>query len=308
MMIYEKHMADCNLADVLFLLHKTGKKMDACKKEEHEMGLEGKELEELYLRQYSGAGEEYRLFSTKVNETEYRLTMHYLHRFLKPGDRIIDIGAGCGVYTNALANEGYSIDAIDLHPDNVARMKELFKDAENINVHQANAMDLKEFQDDTYDLVLELGPVYHLHKTPERIAAIKEAVRVAKKGAPIFVAFVLQDAPLIQYIFQHENPAEEIKTIGYERDTARVTDNTGSSIYLDTIPTIDELTELVLKEVPVTKGPRFAQDGLSHVIRDSVNNMSEASYNEWLQYLIATAERADLMGYSNHVVQVFIKN
>ena len=257
------------------------------------MGLEGKELEELYLRQYSGAGEEYRLFSTKVNETEYRLTMHYLHKFLKPGDRIIDIGAGCGVYTNALANEGYSIDAIDLHPDNVARMKELFKE---------------EFQDDTYDLALELGPVYHLHKTPERVAAIKEAVRVAKKGAPIFVAFVLQDAPLIQYIFQHENPAEEIKTIGYERDTARVTDNTGSSIYLDTIPTIDELTELVLKEVPVTKGPRFAQDGLSHVIRDSVNNMSEASYNEWLQYLIATAERADLMGYSNHVVQVFIKN
>ncbi len=31
------------------------------------------------------------------------------------------------------------------------------------------------------------------------------------------------------------------------------------------------------------------------------------SYNEWLQYLIATAERADLMWYSNHVVQVFIK-
>ncbi len=271
------------------------------------MGLEEKELEELYLRQYSGAGEEYRLFSTKVNETEFQLTMHYIHKYLKPGDKIIDIGAGCGVYTNALAGEGYSIDAIDLHPDNVARMKELFKDSKTINVHQGNALDLKDFRDNTYDLVLELGPAYHLHKTPERVAAIKEAARVAKKGAPVFVAFVLQDAPLIQYIFQNENPAEEIKSIGYERNTARVTDNIGSSIYLDTIPTIDELTELVLQEVPVTKGPRFAQDGLSHIIRESVNNMSEASYNEWLQYLIATAERADLMGYSNHVVQVFIK-
>ena len=70
---------------------------------------------------------------------------------------------------------------------------------------------------------------------------------------------------------------------------------------------VSVVTEIVLKELPVTKGPRFAQDGLSHVIRDSVNNMSEASYNEWLQYLIATAERPDLMGYSNHVVQVFIK-
>jgi 2-polyprenyl-3-methyl-5-hydroxy-6-metoxy-1,4-benzoquinol methylase len=152
--------------------------MEMCRKEDYEMGLEGKELEELYLRQYSGAGEEHRLFSTKVNETEFRLTMRYIHKYLKTGDRIIDIGAGCGVYTNALAKEGYLLDAIDLHPDNVARMKELFKGVQNINVYQANATDLKEFSDDTCDLVLELGPVYHLHKTPERIEAIKEAVNL----------------------------------------------------------------------------------------------------------------------------------
>ena len=117
---------------------------------------------------------------------------------------------------------------------------------------------------------------------------------MARKGALIFVAFVLQDAPLIQYIFQSENPANEI---GYERDTALVTDNTGSSIQLHTIVAIDELTDKVISALPVSKGPRFTQDGLSQVIRDSVNNMSEASYNEWLQYLIATAERPDLMGY-----------
>ena len=133
-------------------------------------------------------------------------------------------------------------------------------------------------------------------------------MRVARKGAPIFVAFVLQDAPLIEYIFQSENPAEEINEIGYERDTAFVTDNTGSSILLHTIASIDELTDKVLTTLPVSKGPRFAQDGLSQVIREAVNNMSEDSYNEWIQYLIATAERPDLMGYSNHVVQIFIKN
>lgn len=271
------------------------------------MGLKGKKLYELYLRQYSGAGEEYRLFSSKAHETEFRVTMHYIHKFLKSGAKIIDVGAGCGVYTSALADEGYEVDAVDLHPDNVARMKDLFKDTQNIKVHQGNALNLKEFEDDTYDLVLELGPFYHLENDEQRVEALKEAVRVAGKGAPIFAAFVLQDAPLIQYIFQSENPAKEINEIGYERDTALVTDNTGSSIQLHTIAAIDELTDKVISDLPVSRGPRFAQDGLSHVIRDSVNNMSEASYNEWLQYLIATAERPDLMGYSNHVVQVFIK-
>ncbi len=271
------------------------------------MSINGKYLDELYQRQYAGGFEEGRLTYTKANETEFILTMHYIHKFIQKGAKIIDIGAGCGAYTKALSEEGYFVDTIDLHEDNVSRMKELFRNRENISVYQGNALNLPEFSDDTYDLVLEMGPVYHLHKFEDRVTAIKEAVRVAKKGAPIFVAFVLQDAPLIEYIFQSEDPASEINEIGYIRETAQVTENTGSSIFLHTIATIDELTDRVCDTLPVTKGPRFAQDGLSQVIREAVNNMSEASYNEWIQYLIATAERPDLMGYSNHVVQVFIK-
>ena len=39
MMIYEKHMADCNLADVLFCCIRPAKKWMLAKKEDHEMGL-----------------------------------------------------------------------------------------------------------------------------------------------------------------------------------------------------------------------------------------------------------------------------
>ena len=74
------------------------------------MGLEGKELEELYLRQYAGAVEENRLFYTKANETEFILTKHYIHKYLKPGAKVLDVGAGCGVYTKALSDEGLSFN------------------------------------------------------------------------------------------------------------------------------------------------------------------------------------------------------
>ena len=87
-----------------------------------------------------------------------------------------------------------------------------------------------------------------------------------------------------------------------------MTENTGSARVLDTIATVDEVINKALSELPVTKGPRFSQDGLSQVIRDYVNNMSENSYKEWIQYLIATSEHPDLMGYSSHIVQILFKN
>lgn len=46
------------------------------------------------IEQYSGFPEGKRLSYTKANETEFIITMHYLHKFLKDGAVIADIGAG----------------------------------------------------------------------------------------------------------------------------------------------------------------------------------------------------------------------
>ena len=271
------------------------------------MGNTAEEQEQKVIAQYSAFPEGQRLTYTKAHETEFRVTMHYLHKFLTPGAKIADVGAGGGTYTKALAEEGYSVDAVELTPNYVAQMKELFAGNKRINVYEGNAKNMSFLQDNSYDLVLAMGPVYSLKEFEERKQACFEALRIAKPGAPVFIAFCLQDAPLIHEIFRSENPANEIREIGYDREKALVTDNTGSSRILDTISAVDELMDAVCAESSATRVCRFAQDGLSQVIRESVNAMSEASYAEWIQYLIATAERPDLMGFSDHIVQVLRK-
>jgi hypothetical protein len=104
-----------------------------------------------------------------------------------------------------------------------------------------------------------------------------------------------------------EDPAIEITGIGYDREKALVTDNTGSSRLLDTISVVDELIDAVCKDNDARRVCRFAQDGMSQIISSYVNSMSERSYAEWIRYLIATAERPDLMGFSDHIVQVLKK-
>ena len=266
------------------------------------------EQERKVIEQYSGFPEGKRLTYTKANETEFIVTMHYIHKFLSPAAKIADVGAGGGTYTKALAEEGCFVDAVELTPCYVEQMKDIFADNEMVNVFQGNAKHLPFMKDNEYDIVFLMGPVYSLKYFEERKAACREALRIARPGGTVFIAFCLQDAPLIHEIFMSEDPAEEITTIGYDRENALVTDNTGSSRILDTIASVDELIDAVCAETGAVKVCRFSQDGVSQIISSSVNSMSDDSYKEWIQYLISTAERPDLMGFSDHIVQVLKKN
>ena len=265
------------------------------------------EQEKKVIEQYSDFPEGKRLSYTKAHETEFIVTMHYLHKFLRAGAKIADIGAGGGTYTRALAEEGYFIDAVELTPRYVEEMRNLFANNEKIRVYEGNAKDLSFLKDNEYDVVLLMGPIYSIENFEDRKLACREALRIAKPGGVVFAAFCLQDGPLIHEIFMNENPAAEIKTIGYDREKALVTDNTGSSRILDTIAEVDKLTDAVCAENIACKVCRFSQDGISQIIRGYVNSMSEESYAEWIQYLLATAERPEFMGFSDHVVQVFGK-
>lgn len=65
--------------------------------------------EKKVIEQYTGYPEGKRLSYSKAGETEFIVTMYYLHIFLNPGAKIADVGAGGGTYTSALADEGYSV-------------------------------------------------------------------------------------------------------------------------------------------------------------------------------------------------------
>ncbi len=265
------------------------------------------EQEKKVIAQYTGFPEGKRLSYTKAHETEFIVTMHYLHKFLSLGAKIADVGAGGGTYTKALADEGYFVDAVELTPQYVEEMNSMFAGNEKINVYEGNAKDLSFLKDNEYDVVLLMGPIYSIGDFEDRKLACHEALRIAKPGGVVFVAFCLQDGPLIHEIFMSENPAAEILTIGYDRENAFVTDNTGSSRILDTIAEVDRLTDAVCAENIAHKVCRFSQDGISQIIREYVNSMSEESFKAWVQYLIATAERPEFMGFSDHVVQVLGK-
>ena len=104
---------------------------------------------------YKNYDEEGRLLS-RHGQVEFLTTMRYIAKYLKPGMRILEIGAATGRYSHTLARQGYRVDAVELVQHNIDIFETLTQPGENVTIRQGNAKDLRFFADDTFDMTLLL--------------------------------------------------------------------------------------------------------------------------------------------------------
>ena len=155
-----------------------------------------------YLEAYYNSRDENARLLSNHGRVEYLTTMRYIERYVQPGSRILEVGAGTGRYSIALARAGHHITAVELIQHNIDVFKNQLKSGDDIDIHQGNAMDLSAFDDDSFDAVLVLGPLYHLYSDADKCAALNEAKRVVKKDGTIFAAYCMNEATMIQFCFQ----------------------------------------------------------------------------------------------------------
>ena len=139
---------------------------------------------------YNHYDEENRLAS-RHGSIEFLTTMRYIEKYLKSDSKILEIGAGTGRYSHALARQGYSVDAIELVEHNIDIFRKNTLESENISVIQGNALNLSSIADNQYDITLLLGPLYHLYNKKDKQQEIHEAIRVTKPEGIILSAYVI---------------------------------------------------------------------------------------------------------------------
>lgn len=248
--------------------------------------------------------DEHGRLTSKHGAVEYITTMKYIEKYLQPDMRIMEIGAATGRYSHALAQKGYSVDAVELIEHNITIFKEKTEPGENITITQGNATDLSMFKDDTYDLTLLLGPMYHLFTEEEQHAALSEAIRITKKGGIVFVAYCMGDASVLSYGFVRGQIHSIIDKCMLDTETFATFSNPWDIFELYRKEKIDSLRT----QFPVTQLHFLASDGYTNHMRQTVDAMDAETYELYLKYHLATCERLDLIGYSHHTLDIFRKN
>lgn len=139
--------------------------------------------------------EDTRLSRTADGALELVRTREILRRHLPPSPAtVLDVGGGTGVHARWLAAEGYAVHVVDPVARHVARAARV----PGCTAERGDARALAA-GDGTYDVVLLLGPLYHLVERADRLAAVREARRVVRPGGVVAVAGINRYAPVLDH-------------------------------------------------------------------------------------------------------------
>ena len=254
--------------------------------------------EENLINYYNKFNEEKRL-TRRRGQVEYLTTMKYIHNYIKPNDKVIELGSGTGKYSITLSNEGYDITAVELVKHN---LKQIEAKSNKVKTILGNATNLKIIKDNTYDITLIFGPMYHLITKEEKIKALNEAKRITKKDGIIMIAYCMNDYAIITHGFIDNNILECIKNKEIDSNYHMTPKETDLYSRL-TLSEIDELNKIAnLERIKI-----IASDGSANYIRTSLNKMDEETFNIFMDYHYKTCERQDLIGASTHTLDI-LKN
>lgn len=254
-------------------------------------------------KHYENYDEDRRLTSKQHSAVEYITTMKYVERYLRPGMRIIEIGAATGRYSHALAQMGYKVDAVELVEHNIEVFKQRTLPGESVTITQGNAIDLSAFESDAYDITLLLGPMYHLFTEEDQKKALSEAIRVTKKGGIIFAAYCNNDATIIRFCFQNGGLRNEHYKALVDPVTFKAASNPEDIFVLHRKEDIDAL----MAHFPVKRLHYLGTDMVTHFIENSIDAMDDEFFELYLKYHLSICEREDMVGVTNHMLDIFRK-
>ena len=254
-----------------------------------------------YLEKYYGKFCEEKRLLSRHGQVEFTTTMKYIHDYLKDYEnpKILEVGAGTGRYSCSLANEGYDVTAVELVKYNLGILK---SKGSSVKAMQGNALNLKKLADDTFDVTLLFGPMYHLFGAEDKKKALSEARRVTKPGGVILVAYCMNEYGVLTYAFKERH-------IGECMEEKRLTENFKTISQKENLYDYMRIEDInaLLEDSGLERIKMISPDGPANYMRPFLNQLTEEEFEYFVQYQMATCERQDLIGAGAHTLDILRK-
>lgn len=254
---------------------------------------------EILNKFYNEACDEDTRLDPKHRQLEFLTTDRYVQKYLKPGCRILEVGAGTGKYSLYYASKGYKVNSIEYVQHNLDILKSKITDEMDIIAEQGDAIDLSRYEDDTFDIVLVLGPLYHLYTEEEVNKCISESKRVCKNDGIMMFAYLPNDSIMISWAllkghlksgYDNKQFDENFKMISEPSEIMR-------AFYIDEI-------EKIMYSNEIEKITNISTSGVAPHFRNIIDDLSDEEFEIWKNYHFSSCERKEVQGYSTHMLYI----
>ena len=255
--------------------------------------------EENLVKYYNKFNEDKRL-KTRHGQVEFLTAMKYIEKYLKKisNPKILDIGAGCGAYSIPLSNIAH-VTAVELVKHNL-KVIEKNDSSKNIKLIHGNAVNLSKLSDNSFDIVLLFGPMYHLISMDDKLKALNEAKRVVKENGLIFISYCMNEYAIITHGFKDGFILDEKDKLTNDFKIISKEDELYSFVRLEDINYLKKKADL--KRVKI-----ISQDGPTEYLKKEINSMSDEMFDMYLKYHYSICERKELLGSSRHILDILKK-
>ena len=258
---------------------------------------------------YYNSGIEKNRLEMDIFRLEGIRTKEIIEQFLtKQSASILDIGGGAGFYAFWLAGLGHKVSLVDLSPRNIELAGE-YAEQHQLSLQTCETGDATQlnFPDDQFDIVLLLGPLYHLTEEAERIKALSEAKRVLKPGGILFSAVISKYASLIDGFQRNliaDDRFEEI--LINDLKTGIHLNETGNPEYFTTAffhTPLQIRNEIIKSDLKFEK--LVAIESVGWIIADLNEKLKDERYMKRVKKIIKMVESdEDIISMSPHIMAI----
>lgn len=194
------------------------------------------------VNHYENYSEEDRITTNNARRIEFLTTIRKLDELFKGTMNILDCAAGTGAYAFYLADKG----------------------------HAVTATDISCFKDESFDVVLNMGPFYHLTDEDARSKCLSESIRVLKKGGLLITAYIPR-LYLNQMIAMSDDKYLDKDLLCQIKNTGVLLHDAPKCFWTDAYySTYDEMQKLYADN-GLECVDNFAQDGLAPLFGNTVD-------------------------------------
>ena len=267
------------------------------------MGKQFSEIENFYQNEYDENNRMVR------NPIEFIRCKEIISRFLKNEEMVIaDIGGATGVFSYWLQEQGHKVHLLDYTENHIERAKENGKN-KGLMLESYVWGDARQtpYADEQFDIVLEMGPLYHLQDSDDRVKCLKEANRLLKNKCVVICEVISRYANIFEGFQKNLISDEEFIKILDENLLTGKHNPKDTPYFTTAFFHTPDLMKNELEQAGFTDITMVAIEGFASIIdTDSFLN-DEIRKNLLLKYIRDTESIRDIFGVSSHFMAIGVK-